>query len=177
MPIAIVRSRRLFTGVALAASTVAIASCSLGGNSSLPPFTDAATQTYDAATGVTITNMTRVNASVFTQDLTVGTGRVIAVGDSLNVYYKGFLTSGFVFGSRARTDSSLAVVLDTTQLIKGWVNGIAGMKTGGTRKLVIGPESGYQYTARTDASGTIIIIPSNSVLIFDVEAVRSSPKP
>ena len=57
------------------------------------------------------------------------------------------------------------------------VNGIAGMKTGGTRKLVIGPESGYQYTARTDASGTIIIIPSNSVLIFDVEAVRSSPKP
>ena len=177
MPVAIVGSRRLVSGVALAASTIAIVGCSLGGNSTLPPFTDPATQAYEASTGVTIANMTRVNSSVYTQDITVGTGRVIAVGDSLTVYYKGLLTSGYVFGSRARPDSSLAVVLDSTQLIRGWVNGIAGMKTGGTRKLVIGPESGYQYSVRTDATGQIIIIPSNSVLVFDVEAVRSGPKP
>jgi FKBP-type peptidyl-prolyl cis-trans isomerase FkpA len=168
MPFAPVRSRRLVAGVALAASTLALTGCSLGGDTSLPPYTDPATQSYATATGVTIASMTRVNASVYTQDLTVGTGRVIAIGDSLSVYYKGSLVDGYVFGSRARPDSALAVVLDTTQLIKGWVNGIAGMKTGGTRKLVIGPESGYQYTARTDATGTLIIIPSNSVLIFDV---------
>ena len=176
MPVATVSSRQRLAAATLAASMVAIAGCSLGGGSSLPPFTDPATQTYNASTGVTLANMTRVNSSVYTQDVTVGTGRVVAAGDSVSVYYKGSLPSGYVFGARVRPDSALAAVLDTS-LIKGWVTGLPGMKTGGTRKLVVGPESGFQYSVRLDATGQIIIIPSNSVLVFDVEVVRSVAKP
>ena len=168
MPPALVRSRRIAAALVIAAGTVSLASCSLGGDSNLPAFTDPATQTYAAITNVTIANMTRVNAQIYTQDVTVGTGRVLAKGDSIQVYYAGRLTGGFQFDARARPSTPFASVLDTTRLIKGWVNGLAGMKVGGIRRMAIGPESAYQYSTVRDPAGNIII-PANSVLVFEVE--------
>ena len=178
MPPVFVRSRLLIAGLGFAATTVGITACSLGGDTTLPPFTDPATQIYDTSTKVVIANMTRVNAQLFTSDVTVGTGRTVAYGDSVKAYYVGRLTGGYKFDSRARPDSTISVKLDTTSnIIKGWSLGIPGMKVGGVRRLVIGPENGYGYSTRTNDSGTIILIPSNSVLVFDVEIAAATPKP
>jgi FKBP-type peptidyl-prolyl cis-trans isomerase len=177
MPLAFVRSRLIVAGLGFAASAIGISACSLGGDTALPPYTDPATQVYDTSTKVVIANMTRVNAQLYTSDVTVGTGRTVAYGDSIKVYYSGRLHTGYQFGVTARPDSAAAVSLDSVNLIKGWGLGLPGMKVGGTRKLVIGPENGYGYSVRTDRSGTVIIIPSNSVLVFDVEVTAATPKP
>ena len=174
---AFVRSRLLIAGLGLVASTGAFSACSLGGNTSLPPYTDPATQVYDTSTKVVISAMTRFNAQLYTSDVTVGTGRTVAYGDSISVFYTGKLASGYRFGATVRPAAPLTIALDTASLIRGWTLGLPGMKVGGVRRLVIGPENGYGYSTRTDDTRTIIIIPSNSVLVFDVEVTAATPKP
>lgn len=171
------RSRRLVAAMALISTGALLGACSLTGDSTgLPPFTDPATQNYATSTGVVISGMTRVNSQVFTQDVVVGTGRTVAVGDSISVYYAGKLSSGFQFDARARPATTFSTVLDTTRLIKGWVNGLAGAKVGGTRRMVIGPELGYRFSTVRDVNGQVSI-PPNSVLVFDVEVVSATVIP
>ena len=110
--------------VAIGALAATLAGCSLG-DSSLPPYTDPATQTYATALNVDISTMTRVNSQVYQKDIVVGTGRVLAAGDSIEVYYKGNLTGGFNFDARARPATPFATRLDSTYIIKGWVLGLA----------------------------------------------------
>ena len=173
MPPALVRSRRLAAGLALAATTVGFSGCSLSGDSTLPAFTDPATQTYAANTGVTIANMTRVNAQLYREDVVVGTGRIVNVGDSIGVFYSARLTGGFAFDpGRARPAAPFFTVLDSTRLIKGWPQGLAGMRIGGTRRLVIGPELGYGFSTVRDQAGSVII-PANSVITFTVEIAEA----
>ena len=176
MPSALVRSRRLASALLMAAGTFTVAGCSLGGDTKLPPYSDPATTTYAASTGVVISAMTRLNASVYSQDVTVGTGRPVAVGDSISVFYKGALSTGFVFATLARPTAPFTTVLDSG-LIKGWNVGLAGVRTGGTRRLAIGPESAYRYSNITDQNTGAVIIPSNSVLAFEIEVVSSVAKP
>jgi len=173
---ALVRSRRFVTALALLGTGALLGACSLGDNTGLPPFSDPATQNYAASTGVVITELTRVNAQVYQKDVVVGTGRTVAVGDSISVYYAGKLTSGFQFDARARPATTFSTVLDTTRLIKGWVVGLAGAKVGGTRRMVIGPEAAYQFDTRRDVNGNVVI-PPNSVLVFDVEVVEATFRP
>ena len=171
------RSRRLVTAFALVSSGAVLVGCSLvGDNTGLPPFTDPAKQSYATSTGVTLANMTRVNAQVYTQDIIVGTGRTVAIGDSISVYYVGRLTGGFQFDGRARPATTFATVLDTTRLIKGWVNGLPGMKVGGTRRMLVGPEFAYRFSTVRDINGNVSI-PPNSVLVFDVELVEALARP
>jgi FKBP-type peptidyl-prolyl cis-trans isomerase len=171
MRFSLVRSRRLvaLAGLALAAT---VAGCSLGGDSTLPPFSDPATQNYATSTGVTIANMTRVNAQLYQQDVVVGTGRVLVEGDSMGVYYVGKLTGGFQFDARARPSTPFQTALDTTRIIRGWVDGLKGMRVGGTRRLAIGPEIAYRFSTVRDQAGNVII-PANSVLVFDVEVAET----
>jgi FKBP-type peptidyl-prolyl cis-trans isomerase len=176
MPSVLVRSRRLAGSLIIAAGTVTLAGCSLGGETTLPPYTDPATTTFATSTGVVIPAMTRLNANVYSQDVTVGTGRVVAVGDSITVYYKGALSTGFVFATLARPTTPFVTVLDSG-LIKGWNVGLVGIKTGGIRRLAIGPESAYRYSNITDQNTGAVLIPSNSVLAFDIEVVNSVAKP
>ena len=171
------RSRRLVTAFALVSSGAVLVGCSLvGDNTGLPPFTDPAKQSYATNTGVTLATMTRVNAQVYTQDIIVGTGRTVAIGDSISVYYLGRLTGGFQFDGRARPATTFATVLDTTRLIKGWVNGLPGMKVGGTRRMLVGPEFAYRFSTVRDINGNVSI-PPNSVLVFDVELVEALARP
>ena len=176
MTSALVRSRTVIATLAVAASMAGIAGCSLGGDSTLPPYTNPATQTYDTSTHVTIAAMTRVDSQLYVSDVTVGTGRTVAYGDSITVYYTGKLAGGYAFSSQLRPTTALTVALDTVNLIKGWTLGLPGMKVGGTRRLVVGPGNGYGYSIRTDING-FVIIPSNSVLVFDVEVTSATPKP
>jgi|GEM_PF-2656510 len=173
----LVRSRPATTALTLAVAALTLAGCSLGDSGSLPPFTDPATQVYDASTNVTIAAMTRTTPQVFTQDVTTGTGRTVATGDSISVYYTGKLSTGFQFDARTRPSVVFSTVLDSTRLISGWVIGLAGMKVGGIRRVVIGPENGYQFRAVTGQPGGPVIIPPNSVLVFEVEATAAFARP
>ncbi len=176
MPSVLVRSRRLATALVLATSSSALAGCSLSGDSTLPAYTDPVSVTYATSTGVTIATMTRVNQHVYTQDVSVGTGRTVVPGDSISVYYTGKLAGGFRFDSLGRPSAPFGTVLDSVRLIKGWVAGLAGAKVGGVRRMVVGPESAYQYSTVRDQAGNIVI-PPNSVLVFDVEVVNALARP
>ncbi len=99
------------------------------------------------------------------EEVTVGTGAVAEVGKTVQVRYTGTLTNGTQFDSSVgRTPDYFEFKLGAGQVIKGWDEGIAGMKVGGKRKLTIPPELGYG----AQGSGPI---PANSTLLFDVELV------
>jgi len=171
----LVSARRLTATLALAAAGLGMQGCRLDGDTSLPPFTNPTAVNFAPATGVTLSNMTRINEAVYIQDVVVGTGRTVAAGDSVVTYYTGWLSTGFVFDSRLAPATPASFRLDTS-VIPGWVDALPGMKVGGKRKLVIGPAKAYRYDTARDAANNIII-PANSVLVFDVEVVQAIPRP
>jgi FKBP-type peptidyl-prolyl cis-trans isomerase len=105
----------------------------------------------------------RVTASGLTiEDLKVGDGQEAKKGDNVEVHYTGWLTSGTKFDSSVDRGRPFSFRLGAGQVIKGWDEGVAGMKVGGKRKLTIPPGVGY------GSRGTGPI-PPNSTLVFDVE--------
>ena len=100
-------------------------------------------------------------------DETVGTGATAAAGDSVTVNYVGALTNGTVFDASANHGTAgFTFNLGAGQVIKGWDQGIVGMKEGGKRMLVIPASLAYGNQAVGD------IIPANSALIFEVELLK-----
>ncbi|MDB5254383.1 MAG: peptidylprolyl isomerase FKBP-type [Parcubacteria group bacterium] len=99
----------------------------------------------------------------------VGTGAVAEVGDTVSVNYTGTLQNGTVFDSSYSRNEPIVFVLGTGRVIRGWDEGVLGMKVGGKRHLTISPEYGY-------GAQTVGPIPANSVLNFDVELVKVQKK-
>jgi len=97
-------------------------------------------------------------------DETVGTGAEAVAGKSVTVNYVGTLTNGTKFDSSYDRNQPFTFTLGGGQVIKGWDEGVVGMKVGGKRKLVIPPELGYGSQAQAS-------IPANSTLVFEVELV------
>ncbi len=95
-------------------------------------------------------------------DEQVGTGDVAEVGKTVVVHYTGTLTDGKKFDSSLDRNQPFEFQLGAGNVIKGWEEGIAGMKVGGRRKLTIPPDQGY-------GSQDMGVIPPNSTLLFDVE--------
>jgi FKBP-type peptidyl-prolyl cis-trans isomerase len=96
-------------------------------------------------------------------DIKVGTGAVAAAGQTVKVHYTGWLTNGKKFDSSVDRGEPFTFDLGGGHVIKGWDEGVAGMKVGGKRQLRIPPELGY---GDRGAGG---VIPANATLIFDVE--------
>lgn len=96
-------------------------------------------------------------------DVKVGTGATAAAGKTVKVHYTGWLTDGKKFDSSLDRGQPFGFSLGAGQVIKGWDEGVAGMKVGGKRQLRIPPELGY------GARGAGNVIPPNATLIFDVE--------
>jgi peptidylprolyl isomerase len=96
-------------------------------------------------------------------DIVVGTGATATPGSTVKVHYSGFLTSGQKFDSSRDRGEPFSFPLGQGQVIKGWDEGVAGMKIGGQRQLRIPPQLGY------GAEGAGGVIPPNATLIFDVE--------
>lgn len=94
-----------------------------------------------------------------------GEGRETKAGDSVVVHYTGKLTNGVVFDSSHNRGDPFTFVLGAGRVIKGWDEGVVGMKVGEKRKLVIPPELGY------GSRGSPPSIPPNAKLIFEVEVV------
>ncbi len=96
------------------------------------------------------------------EDLVVGAGREAKTGDVVEVHYTGWLTDGKKFDSSVGGEP-FSFDLGAGQVIKGWDQGVAGMKVGGKRKLTIPPELGYGSRGFPGA------IPPQSTLVFEVE--------
>ena len=96
-------------------------------------------------------------------DETVGTGDSPSTGKKVKVHYTGRLTNGEKFDSSVDRGQPFEFVIGVGQVIKGWDEGVASMKVGGKRQLIIPPELGY------GARGAGGAIPPNAELIFDVE--------
>jgi len=97
------------------------------------------------------------------EELVVGEGAVAGAGQHVTVHYTGWLTNGNKFDSSKDRNDPFAFGLGQGQVIRGWDEGVQGMKVGGKRKLTIPPELGY------GARGAGGVIPPNATLMFDVE--------
>ncbi len=110
----------------------------------------------------------KAKSGVETWDVKEGKGAQATATSKLKVHYTGWLTNGEIF------DSSLVrkepIEFDLGSLIKGWQEGIPGMKVGGVRRLKIPPELAYGARARPK-------IPANSTLVFEIELLAAEEKP
>lgn len=103
-------------------------------------------------------------------DLVVGTGPAAKTSDHLAVNYEGRLLNGTKFDSSYDRNQPFDLVLGVTSVIQGWTEGLAGMKAGGKRKLIIPPMLGYGLQGAGD------VIPPNATLVFKVEIVSINAK-
>jgi len=92
-----------------------------------------------------------------------GTGATATAGKKVSVHYTGWLTNGTKFDSSVDRNKPFEFTLGAGMVIKGWDEGVEGMKVGGKRRLEIPPNLGY------GSRGAGGVIPPNATLIFDVE--------
>jgi len=117
-----------------------------------------------ATNSANMDNVTTTADGLQIQDLTVGTGQEVKSGDTVTVNYLGTLADGTKFDSSYDRNQSFTTQIGVGQVIKGWDEGIVGMKVGGKRKLTIPASLGYG----DQAAGSI---PPNSTLVFEVELI------
>jgi FKBP-type peptidyl-prolyl cis-trans isomerase FkpA len=99
-------------------------------------------------------------------DMQVGTGDEALSGKLVTVHYTGWLTDGKKFDSSRDRRDPFQFALGRGQVIKGWDEGVKGMRVGGQRRLIIPPSLGYGQRGAPGA------IPPNATLIFDVELLK-----
>lgn len=118
---------------------------------------------FAAELGIDLSTMTRTSTGLYYRDVVVGTGAIAQSGSRVTMYYQGWLSNGTRFASSVRPQAPLdPFVLGTGFVIKGWDQGIPGMRVGGKRLLVIPPSLAYGAAGRGS-------IPPNAVLVFEVE--------
>ena len=115
-----------------------------------------------SAPGAAPTEVTLADGLKYTDDQ-IGTGTVAQAGKTAVVHYTGWLTDGTKFDSSRDRNQPFSFQLGAGRVIKGWDEGVAGMKVGGKRTLIIPPELGY------GARGAGGVIPPNATLKFEVE--------
>ena len=122
------------------------------------------TESQIAAPGATFESAT---GELIVQDRVIGTGAVAEPGTLLTVNYVGALQDGTVFDSSASHGAPYPFTLGVGEVIKGWDQGLVGMKVGGRRVIIVPPELGF-------GAQEFGPIPANSTLIFTVELLEVS---
>lgn len=160
-------------GIAMIATLCLIAAgCQQAGRDAAPPAEDAAasrpagepaeTQAAAGSDAPAGQEVTLPNGLVY-QELVMGEGAVAEKGMAATVHYTGWLTDGTKFDSSLDRNQPFGFTLGQGQVIKGWDEGVQGMRVGGKRKLTIPPDMAY------GARGYPPVIPPNSTLVFEVE--------
>lgn len=119
--------------------------------------------TFAADLGIDLGASTKTATGLYTRDLVVGDGAVVVAGNEVDVYYDGRLANGSRFDATA-PGNPFTFLVGRGRVIAGWDEGVAGMRVGGKRQLVIPPALGYGATG-------IGPIPPNAVLVFTVEVL------
>lgn len=143
----------------LAVAAIGLNGCTKGCNKTEEPSQPDATQSTNSSSTTTQSNAA---AKVEIEDLETGKGAEATNGKTVTVHYTGTLKDGTKFDSSIDRNEPFPFVLGAGQVIKGWEQGILGMKVGGKRKLTIPPELAYGNNA-------VGAIPANSTLIFEVK--------
>jgi len=118
---------------------------------------------FSASLGVDTTAMTKTPSGLRYQDITEGQGAEATADRTVSVHYTGWLPNGEKFDSSRDRNQPFSFTLGAGQVIAGWDEGVAGMKIGGRRKLVIPADLGY------GTAGAPPDIPPGATLVFDVE--------
>ncbi len=114
----------------------------------------------------TTSRAVKTKSGLIIQDLRKGSGAMAKAGNFVTVHYRGTLTNGKQFDASYDRGQPFQFQLGAGQVIPGWDQGVAGMKEGGKRKLVIPPHLGY------GARGAGNAIPPNATLVFEVELLK-----
>jgi FKBP-type peptidyl-prolyl cis-trans isomerase FkpA len=124
-----------------------------------------AEQTYAPELDVNLDRMQRTPSGLYTQDLVEGTGQTAQAGNLVVAHYTGWLPNGQEFDS-SRGGQPFEFPLGQGRVIPGWDEGVAGMREGGRRRLVIPSELAY------GPQGAGGVIPPNATLVFDIELLE-----
>ena len=120
--------------------------------------------TFAPALGVDLAAMQQTPRGVWIRDLTVGTGDSAVAGRQVAIHYTGTFTDGKQFDANGPADAPFEFRLAAGEVVPGFDEGVAGMRVGGRRQVVIPPSLGYG----AQANGPI---PANSILVFVIELV------
>jgi len=115
---------------------------------------------------VNVEALTTTASGLQYQELVVGDGAEAAPGNAVVVHYTGWLVDGAKFDSSVDAGQPFSFTLGAGEVIAGWDEGVAGMRVGGKRKLVVPPDLGY------GARGYPPVIPRSATLVFDVELLE-----
>lgn len=119
--------------------------------------------TFNPSLAVDLGSMTKTPSGLRYQEVAKGEGAEATAGRTASVHYTGWLTNGEKFDSSRDRNEPFSFTLGAGQVIAGWDEGVAGMKVGGRRKLVIPASLGY------GTAGAPPDIPAGATLVFDVE--------
>lgn len=109
-----------------------------------------------------------IPSALIKEDLVIGKGATAALGNDVVVHYVGRMADGTQFDSSINRRDPLDFSLGAGDVIRGWDEGIQGMKVGGKRRLTIPPELAY------GAQGCGGVIPPEATLVFEVELLEVS---
>ena len=123
---------------------------------------------FNESLGIDLSQMNKTPRGVYWLDIQVGKGFSVDRGARLVIHYAGWLPDGTLFDSSKIKNQPVELKLGDARVIKGWEDGIRGMKEGGVRVLVIPPKLGY------GSKGVAPLIPPDATLIFQIELVRAS---
>lgn len=150
--------------IAIAASFVLSSAC-FGGESTAPERSIEET-TFASSLGVNLAASTKTPNGAYYRDIVVGPGPVVTAGQNISIRYTGWLSNGIQFDTNLSSSNPLTFKLGAGEVIDGFDEGLAGVRVGGRRQIIVPPSLGYgPYNYGP--------IPGNSVLVFNVEVVAA----
>jgi hypothetical protein len=162
------RLRLVGLGAALALGLGALAACENPAAGNVTVYSDPLTAPYDTSLHIDITQYQVTTNGAFFKDSVVGSGNTVATGKTVSVRYVGRLIDGTIFDQNTATGSSaLTFTIGAGSVIKGFDEGLIGMRAGGKRVIIIPPKLGYGSNAQAG-------IPANSILIFLISSLTSN---
>ena len=125
-----------------------------------------ATTTFAPSLNIDLPSMTKTATGLYYKDLVTGQGPLVANGQQVGIHYVGNLPNGTQFDANNAPTAPFSFKLGTGQVIAGFDQGVAGMRVGGRRQMILPPNLGYGAQA-------VGSIPRNSILVFTVDVVSA----